>query len=136
MSRPHSHSQGRHHPSMQKYDRTTGNTRYSSSHCPPAAAAPPPSWETVTLVFRLEWSRQPGRGASHPHRAGDRREEGAPLHLPATAASAGHARRARAAICQTLQDIRAPLEVRERDGGLHNLVVWLRPDDSSLPGNG
>lgn len=44
-------------------------------NAPPSAPIPPLGADTkwcraTTLVFRLEWSRQPSRAASHSHRAG------------------------------------------------------------------
>lgn len=106
-----------------KQDRTTGNTRYNSSHRHPPRPRPHQSEaRAVTLVFRLEWSRQAQqRGVSLPQSGtspGDRREEGLPPSA-ATAASAGHRRWAQAEICQTARGWRSDAVKGERRGSSH-----------------
>lgn len=110
---------------------------------PNAPPIPPLSSDTkwcraVTLVFRLEWSRQPSRAASHSHRAG---------RLPVTDARRGSLPPGYCSISRTmLAELRQqsarrravgdPSATEVRDGGgIFTLWVRLWPDDSSLPGN-
>lgn len=96
---------GQHQSSMQKKDRTTGNTR-NNSPPPVSPLSSDTKWcRAVTPVFGFEWSRQAQQsGVSPPLQSrtspGDRTGRGL---LPSAAASAGHARRAPATICWTMR---------------------------------